>query len=413
LQRDARLFEFKPEEFIVEEILEDGTVLEAGRQFSREDSPGKFCHFVLQKKGWNTAQALDAVAKCLRVSRKRLDCAGTKDRNAVTVQLCSAFAVEPRRLLGVKIRDVSINGAWKACDKVRMGSLLGNRFTVTLNFENCGQWPDAARIQERLRETKSCFPNYFGDQRFGSLRRNTHEVGKLLLQGRMEEAVMNFLAFTDESEEGAGREARQRLAEHKDFSNALSYFPPYLKYERAIIAHLSVYPKDFVGALRKLPRTTLLMFVHAFQSRLFNELLRKRVSEGPLEARKGDFWCEADEHGFPFLKGEGAVKQVKSKAEAGKLQKKLDEKKAFLAANIVGSESKLNAEEKELLSEHGITQESFAVKSIPEISSKGSFRSLTAPIKDFKVLEFSPVKIRFALQSGAYATEALKHLLAV
>jgi len=406
------LFEFKPEEFVVEEILEDGTVLEVGKQFSRDDAPGKFCHFVLQKRGWNTAQALDAIAGCLHISRKRLDCAGTKDRNAITVQLCSAFAVPPQRLLSLKVKDISINGAWNAGDKVRMGSLLGNRFTITLNFENCGEWPDAAKMEERAQKSGYAFPNYFGDQRFGSLRRNTHEVGKLLLQGKMEDAAMNFLAFTDDREEGAGREARKRLAEEKDFSKALTYFPNYLKYERTMIAHLSVYPKDFVGALRKLPRTTLLMFVHAYQSHLFNEMLRKRVAEGPLETRKGDLWCEADEHGFPVLWGEDAVKQVKSKAEAAKLQKQVDKQKAFLAANIIGSESKINAEEKAFLKEQGMSQENFVVKSVPEVSSKGSFRSLLAPLKDFKMLEESPVKIRFALQSGAYATEAVKHLLA-
>ncbi|MEW5955615.1 MAG: tRNA pseudouridine(13) synthase TruD [Candidatus Micrarchaeota archaeon] len=405
------MFDFKPEEFVVEEILEDGAVLEAGKPFSREDAPGKFCHFVLQKRGWNTAQALDAVADCLHISRKRLDCAGTKDRNALTVQLCSAFAVPPQRLLSLKVKDIAINGAWNAGDKVRMGSLLGNRFTIMLNFENCKEWPDTAKVEARAKESGYCFPNYFGDQRFGSLRRNTHEVGKLLLQGKMEAAAMNFLTFTDEREEGAGREARKRLAEQKDFSKALSYFPNYLKYERTMIAHLSVYPKDFVGALRKLPRATLLMFVHAFQSHLFNEMLRKRIADGPLEAGKGDFWCDADEHGFPLLWGGDAVKQVKSKAEAAKLQKRVDKSKAFLAANIIGSESKLNAEEKAFLKEQGMSQENFVVKSIPEVSSRGSFRSMLAPLKGFEVLEQSPVKIRFALQSGAYATEALKHLL--
>jgi tRNA(Glu) U13 pseudouridine synthase TruD len=63
------------------------------------------------------------------------------------------------------------------------------------------------------------------------------------------------------------------------------------------------------------------------------------------------------------------------------------------------------------LKKEGISQEQFVVKSIPEVSSKGSFRTLFAPLKDFQVIEKSPVKLRFSLPSGAYATEAVKHLL--
>ncbi|OIO23404.1 tRNA pseudouridine(13) synthase TruD [Candidatus Micrarchaeota archaeon CG1_02_51_15] len=404
------LFEFKPDEFIVEEILCDGTVLEAGKQLSRPNQGGKFAHFVLEKRGWNTAQALEAIARAMGISRTRMDCAGTKDRNAVTVQLCSAFAVPPERVSSVKLKDLSINGVWSAGDKVRMGFLAGNRFTITLNEGNYGEKPEANRVEERARKSNLLFPNYFGDQRFGSLRANTAEVGRLILQGKTEEAAMNFLAFTDEREHGAGREARERLAEEKDFTAALKYFPPFLKYERTVLYQLAQHPRDFVGGLRRLPRHTLLMFVHAFQSRLFNDLLTTRLKNEPLEARTGDLWCECDATGFPDLKEKG-VKPIASQVEAANVQKQLEEGKAFLAANIVGSESDLTQDETRLLEENGLSKESFKVKSIPEVTSKGGFRTLSAPLKGFKVLEEKPLKLRFALPSGAYATVALKHLL--
>ena len=111
---------FSPSEFIVEEISPDGTLLEVGKQLDL-GKPGDqgiekdfFSHFILEKINWNTSQALKEIAKQLRITSKRFNFAGTKDRSAHTTQLVSAFAVKPEDLLKVKLKDLKINGAWKA-----------------------------------------------------------------------------------------------------------------------------------------------------------------------------------------------------------------------------------------------------------------------------------------------------------
>ncbi|MGB9577375.1 MAG: tRNA pseudouridine(13) synthase TruD, partial [Candidatus Norongarragalinales archaeon] len=218
-------FAFKPEEFVVEEIFPDGRVMEVDKPFVAEQGEGKFCHFVMQKRQWNTSQALNAIARALHTSHKRFNCAGTKDRNATTVQLCSAFSIAPQKLMAVNVKDIKVLGAWNAPEKVRMGELLGNRFTITLNKKNCGVKVNASQVEEKAEKLGYCIPNYFGEQRFGSLRLNTHLVGKLLLKGLYKEAVLNFLSYTDEREKGEGRKAREKLASEGDFAKALEYFP--------------------------------------------------------------------------------------------------------------------------------------------------------------------------------------------
>ena len=44
----------EPEDFLVEEIMPDGTVLERDRVLDRPDGGGDFTRFILQKRDWST-----------------------------------------------------------------------------------------------------------------------------------------------------------------------------------------------------------------------------------------------------------------------------------------------------------------------------------------------------------------------
>ncbi|MFH0713986.1 MAG: tRNA pseudouridine(13) synthase TruD [Candidatus Micrarchaeota archaeon] len=401
-------YNFQPDEFVVEEISLDGTLLEVGKKIEKpnSDNTGIFCHFVLEKKLWNTAQALNAVARCLRGGRKRFNAAGTKDRNAITVQLCSVYGGTPEQLLAVNVKDIKINGAWTADNKVELGDLLGNNFKLILNKKNVGVEISAREVQENAASNNFLFPNYFGSQRFGSLRCNSHKVGKLMVHEKWQEAVVNYLTYTDENERNLEAvAARNKLAKELDFKAALNYFPGHLKFERTILGHLALHENDYIGALRKMPRHTLLLFLHAYQSYLFNELLRRKVSAGTLfNIEKGAAYCDAEPtFGFP-------VDEVVKIAEEN-LTEQARDGKVFPLASLIGLDTKMNDEEKELLESEGIKQEQFKLKSMPEMTSKGTQRSLIAPIAHFKILQENPVQIQFALPSGCYATVALDYIL--
>ncbi len=401
------MFSFEPEEFIVEEITLDGTVLEVGTKIEKKNEEnGKFCHFVLEKRLWNTAQVLNAVASNLRVGRKRFNAAGAKDRNALTVQLCSMFAGKPEQLLSVKVKDVKINGAWLASEKLELGDLLGNQFTITLTEKNCGKKINAAEIEKNACKNGGAFPNLFGSQRFGSLRMNSHLVGKLLLQEKWVDACLNFLTYTDKMERNKEAvDARKRLANELDFKAALNYYPGHLKFERTLIGHLSNKGNDFVGALRKLPRHTLLLFLHAYQSYLFNKLLEKKVQNNTLfEIKNGDFYCLAEPR-FDFpddATAKKAEKNMSEEAESGKV---------FPLANLIGRDTELTAEEAKLLQEENIEQSKFTIKGMPELTSKGAQRPVFVRFSGFEVMRKEPLTIRFALPPGSYATVALEALL--
>ena len=182
-----------------------------------------------------------------------------------------------------------------------------------------------------------------------------------------------------------------RLKKDKNFKKALEYFPKFLRYERAMIEHLSQHPNDYVGAMRRIPRTLQLLFIHAYQAKLFNEELKKRKV---YKAMKNEFYCDADNLGFPSLK---KIKGSEKKAREGK---------AFVVGNIIGSETKLNRIEEKILKKEKIKKDDFNLKSMPELSSRGGLRALTMPVR----IKKTDGRIQFSLPPGSYATTVLKFL---
>ncbi|MGB9719627.1 MAG: tRNA pseudouridine(13) synthase TruD [Candidatus Anstonellales archaeon] len=378
---DGKIKSF-PEDFIVEEILPNGTVLEIDKEVHFPDNTEKFLHFVLQKRNWTTERAIRVVASELKISHKRFNYAGNKDRIAVTTQRVSAFALKKENLL-FKIPGIKINGAWYENEKIKLGSLLGNRFKIKIR--NAKNTKNIGKIYSEL---KGKFPNYFGGQRFGSNRRNTYKIGLAILKNRFDEAASIFLTDVEGEENEKAREARTRLKEEQNFSKALWYFPKHLHLEKKLLEHLAVHPNDFVNAFRKIPRFTLLLFVHAFQSHLFNLELSERIESKDLEAKENEYYCGENFYGFP---------DVEKKQEKG-----------WLVMNVVGYESELNEYEEGLLNRFGLEKSDFKLRSFPELSSKGSRRTAFAPFKDFS---FSGSTFCFSLPKGSYATSALREFL--
>lgn len=368
-----------PEDFIVEEIALDGTVYELGKLISRPEDGDAYTRFVIQKSDWSTSSALSEIARRLHTGQKNLNTAGTKDKRAMTTQLASIRGDRKEDLLDLRIKDISINGAWLSKERVRLGELLGNRFTIVVR-----DMVDDERVAKISSELDGKIPNYFGEQRFGSTRRNTHKIGKLLLQGKVEDAAMSFLCDSEGENNPQAKIARKELAETKDFSRALKDYPRHLRLERSMLDQLSK-EEDHLGALRRLPRNILLLFVHAFQSDLFNRLLSDRIAEG-LELEEGEYFC-GETMGFPDLK--------KTEAEG------------WIAGKLIGYNTPLNERERALLEKLSIDKEDFRMEAIPEISSKGTYRTLLAPLKDFGY----DGKFRFSLPSGSYATVAMREFM--
>lgn len=389
-----------PEDFIVEEITESFRTLHLYKSFSVEEagyndpdpqSSRRFCVFVMQKRGWNTIQALKAIANRLGRGQGSIGFAGTKDRVAVTTQLCSISGVSPAGLGSLDIKDIRVNGAWESGSQVRLGELAGNRFTI--RFRDLESSIDISEYGYDI------FPNYFGPQRFG-FRGNNVSVGVNILKGNFEDAVMEFLTATDNETDSEAVEARGRLSRERDMSEALKYFPKYLKYERLLLDYLSKHPGDYLNAIRRLPRQLTMMFIHSVEGEIFNSSLSERVRNGEIGPIQGDIVCGSNGFGFPDYNDIHRYSMVLDKA-----------KRYFVVGRTVGYDTdEVGERESEEMDRLGISLESFRMREMPEIRCSGGFRVLFAPIRDLSYNEERDT-IMFALPSGSYATVLLNEFV--
>jgi len=260
------------------ETIDDFVVEELTRDFP-EDPRGEYTHFTLEKRNWDTLRAIKTLARALRVSHKRFGFAGTKDKRALTRQRVSVWRVEPGALEKLRVRDIRVSDFKRCSERINLGDAGGNRFRITIRHVEPGGLEDALSGTKRQLEGRGV-PNYFGYQRFGVMRPNTHLVGKRILKGDLEGAVMEYVGRPYEGEKEDAFQARKLVEETRDYRQALDVFPKRLNYERSMLDALAKNPRDYAGALRRLPKKLRWMLVHAYQSYVFNRTLSRMLEEG-------------------------------------------------------------------------------------------------------------------------------------
>ncbi len=394
-----------PEDFEVDEI----SVLPP-----RSDD-GRFVIAKVWHRNWEMNRLVRRMSTNLRVSRSRIGFAGTKDGRSVATQLMS-FNAPIEDVTALAIPDVKILEAYRARRMIEIGDLSGNRFVIKVSDIGPGIEIQAtcSAIKEKLDELRG-FPNFFGTQRFGSVRPITHLIGKALIRGDFEGAVMMYVANPMDEESSEANDARRRLQETMDFKEALRTFPNRLTFERTMLMRLNETPGDYLGALRTLPPNLLMMFVHAYQSFLFNRIICERIRRG-LSLREpmvGDLVLpltkgNLPDHDNPILVTDDNLEKARRNASEGK---------AFVSGLLYGTEStfaegEMGAIEKSIIEAEDIQKLDFQIIGLREASSKGTRRELLAPFRDFKLeVGEGEATFSFSLNKGCYATALMREFM--
>jgi len=389
-----------PEDFVVEEDLADGSRAEVkqARKPFQEVGKGRYLACVLVKRNWDTLLAVEAVAKQLGLSAESIHIAGIKDANAVTAQYISIGRVTPEQVSQVKIRDIDLYPLRFVNEKIHSGLLLGNYFRIVIRAVAHSSSVIEKRMENVLNELSSLsgIPNFFGHQRFGTVRPITHIVGKHIIRSEWEKAALTLLAMSSEYEHPEARRARQQLWDTRDFKAALYCFPHQLKYERFMLGHMAKHKNDFVGAFRRLPMKLRKLFVQACQSFLFNKFLSARIKhEMPLnQVLNGDYTVKANNTTCVALPLVG-FKQSISAGRQGEI-------------------------EKEILEAENVKPDDFRVPQMPKISAPGRLRtvlvsvnslSVEKPTRDQANRAKRQIGIGFRLSKGSYATVLLREFM--
>jgi tRNA pseudouridine13 synthase len=396
--------------------------LEAFETEPVDADPGPYPHLLVRVtlRNWETNDFADRLSTRLGISRERVSWAGTKDKRAVTTQLFSVDGVDPGELPELPRAECEPVG--RAGRPILFGDLAGNAFEVAVHDPDR---PDsAAEIARQLRGfagsdgTAVGVPNYFGQQRFGSRRPVTHEVGLAIVRGDWEGAVMAYVGNPSGREPERTREARSFAEQRRDWRAALDRFPGHLGYERAMLHRLAEgedEPTDFRAALETTPENLQRLFVNAAQSYAFNRILSERLDRGlPFDRPvAGDVVCFADSDapdGLALPDQDRTQRVTADRVDA--VTRHCERGRAFVTAPLVGTDTEFAGGEpgeieRAVCEAVGLDPTAFELPGA--FDSTGTRRAILVQT----ALERSrdPLSFAFRLPRGSYATVLLREFL--
>ncbi len=382
----------QPDDFHVEEIT------------AISPTEGPFALYRLEKRGWSTPDALAALRRRWRVEPRRIAYGGLKDRHAHTVQYLTIFH-GPRRNL--HHHDITVEYVGQVAAAYTSHDIQANRFRLTLRDLP----PEAhsvieARLDQLRREG---VPNYFDDQRFGSVAGEGGEfIARLLVQGRFEDALRLALTAPYEYDRAAQKEEKRLLVAHwGDWPRLKDALPR--GHARSLVDYLRVHPGDFRGAVARLRPELRGLYLSAYQSHLWNRMLARWLRTHLRPEQLHAVTLRLGEVPFPH------DLEPQEQRELAALQLPLP------SARLKLEEADPRGElVRAVLAEEGLELRQMQIKGIREMFfSRGERAALCVPQElshqwaaDDKHRGRDKLLLRFALPRGSYATLLVKAIAA-
>lgn len=248
-----------PEDFQVEELTEFAA------------TGGPFALYRLSKRSLGTPEAISAIARKWHLPRRVISYGGLKDKHAQTHQYITIQRGPPRPL---EQYDFELRYLGQAERPFTPHEIAGNRFSITVRDLSSA---DLEHMQAALNEVQAAgIPNYFDDQRFGSIGKSGEFIAKAWCRGDYERALWLALADLHEHDRPEEREQKRLLQEHwgnwPQCKQALQRSS-----RRSIVTFLADCPDrpDYKRAFALVQPDLRGLYLSALQSAIWNQMLAR------------------------------------------------------------------------------------------------------------------------------------------
>ncbi len=244
-----------PNDFRVEEIID------------LPEREGPYAYYRVEKRGITTIGVRDALAEKFNVTSSHVVFPALKGKGAVTVQYASirkkgAELFRDKRFVARRVR-------WGP-RALRPGDLRGNRFRIIVR--DLDETQAAALGPELLHLGEVGLPNYFDDQRFGSLSPDGF-IGKSILMRDSEEVVRLYLSSPMAGDTREVRAFKRLVASHWGQWGYLLHQAPRPSNYRSVLTFLKDHPQLYRKAANLIHDRLLSVYLVAYQSWVWNQIL--------------------------------------------------------------------------------------------------------------------------------------------
>jgi tRNA pseudouridine13 synthase len=259
-------YKVRPGDFVVEE-----------RIHLHLTPKGAFAIYRVHKRGVTTLSVQAQMARALEVAQSDVVFPALKDKDAVATQHAAVRGVDCPQVAGDGFEACLLGHSLRP---LAPSDILVNHFTVVLR-DLSGK--EVTRIQKRSAAVAQFgLPNYFDEQRFGSLSPGAEHIGKHILQRDAEGALRAYLSQPFVGDPDTVRKFKAFAAAHWGNWDALFEAAPRPSNFRSVLTYLRGHPTDYRKALNLITQRLLSIYLSAYQSLLWN-----RIAGRILEAQLG------------------------------------------------------------------------------------------------------------------------------
>ncbi|TFG91418.1 MAG: tRNA pseudouridine(13) synthase TruD [Syntrophobacterales bacterium] len=381
---------------VIKEMAEDFVVTEIPLYLPCGE--GEHAYVEIEKSGVTTLDAIRRIARSLGISERDIGYAGLKDSRGITRQTLSIPRVETDRLLALSLQGITILSANRHRNKLKLGHLAGNSFTIRVRSVESDALKKATAILAVL--TKRGVPNYFGSQRYGGLG-NSHLIGRALVRRDFKGAIDAIMGDPAMVRDEHWRQAVETY--HRgDLAGSLEHFPGHCRTEREVLQRLIKRPEAFERALDAVSPRLKKLYLSAYQSSLFDRVLEQRLNSLDM-VEEGDL-AYLHVNGACFLVENSSAEETRAQAF------EISPTGPMFGCKMKLPEGKPREAEEKVLQGESLTLADFNLPG--GLRMEGERRPLRVPIQNLSTtMDADGLTLNFSLPRGVYATTVLREIM--